>query len=474
MSDSSNLPIDSSNTPSPPISKELLNYIQKNILPILFMLATSALFFYTWSLQNSCNPIFAFGNYQTSSCIQITLKPETIKLIPGKQATVNATIDSRDSRVPPELRWRSDNSRVVSIQEGSSQETVQILGHRRGEAIITANLADRHFKSNPVKVEVEDVNIQVAPRSLKLSLNNKNKNSVSIVSAIVMPEMASQGVNFTSKDPNIIAVEPIKHNKAKIIAVNIGKTIIRATSEEDTTKFVEIPVEVNKVVMIDRVEIKVPNSSPIYSGQHKELVAQVFGEGVNSEQISWEVSDSSIAELSILQGSSVQLNARKSGNITITAKSEQDPTKTATLDIGIREPEITKVEIRPQGSLRLDEGDEIKLCAKVNANGQLSDKTVTWSSGDRKIATIDAKSGQLKAIKRGKTFITATSNADQTKSNTIELQIPKTLSRLALIAGGVVAVGTMVLAVPPPAAIALGTATTVLINQWQGNIPGCS
>ena len=62
-------------------------------------------------------------------------------------------------------------------------------------------------------------------------------------------------------------------------------------------------------------------------------------------------------------------------------------------------------------------GETLQLQATVE---NAEDTSVSWSSSDTNVATIGQSTGLVTGVKKGKTTITATSNADPTKTATVE------------------------------------------------------
>ncbi len=81
---------------------------------------------------------------------------------------------------------------------------------------------------------------------------------------------------------------------------------------------------------------------------------------------------------------------------------------------------VTKVTVSP-ATLELAVGDTGALTATVTANGTV-DETVTWSSSDSGVASVD-DDGQVTALAEGTATITATSNHDSTKKGTAQVTV---------------------------------------------------
>lgn len=84
-------------------------------------------------------------------------------------------------------------------------------------------------------------------------------------------------------------------------------------------------------------------------------------------------------------------------------------------------PTVSSVTINPS-SATLDPNDTKQLSVTVDATPSSADKTVTWSSSDASVATVD-ENGLVTAVGQGTATITATSNLDNSKSGTCSVTV---------------------------------------------------
>jgi alpha-L-fucosidase 2 len=95
------------------------------------------------------------------------------------------------------------------------------------------------------------------------------------------------------------------------------------------------------------------------------------------------------------------VKAIKVGKVTITAKAGD---KTATCEVTVKPIPVIEIAL-DKTTAELVEGESLTIVATVSPDNA-TDKTVTWSTSDVTIATVD-NNGVVKAIKVGKVTITA-------------------------------------------------------------------
>ena len=98
-------------------------------------------------------------------------------------------------------------------------------------------------------------------------------------------------------------------------------------------------------------------------------------------------------------------------------------------------PRVTSVKLdKTELTLDLKKNTSSTLVATVDAKYG-ADASVTWSSSDTSIATVDAN-GKVTAVKEGEVTITCTSNFDNTKKATCKVTVSKGTNMLLYIAIG--------------------------------------
>lgn len=150
------------------------------------------------------------------------------------------------------------------------------------------------------------------------------------------------------------------------------------------------PVAVSEVTL-DQAELA------LTEGESVTLVATVKPDDAADKTVTWSSSDETVATVE-----NGKVTAVKEGSATITAKAGE---KTATCKVTVSKNviEVTEVTLN-KTELALNEGSSETLVATVKPD-DATDKTVTWSTSDAAIATVE--NGKVTAVKEGSATITA-------------------------------------------------------------------
>lgn len=169
-------------------------------------------------------------------------------------------------------------------------------------------------------------------------------------------------------------------------------------------------ITVNQAGRIAVTSIKLSKTSlKINVGDSETLVATVKPDNATDKTVTWTSSDDTIASVD----ETGEVTAVKEGSATITAKAGEI---TATCEVTVTVP-VSSVTLN-YSSVKLKQNETLQLTATVGPD-DATDKTVSWSSSNTNIATVDA-SGKVKAVAEGNATITAKAG-DKTASCSVEV-----------------------------------------------------
>lgn len=155
---------------------------------------------------------------------------------------------------------------------------------------------------------------------------------------------------------------------------------------------------IDKLVAVSSITIDGEQTLTLKVNEVATLVATVLPDNATDKTIEWTSSDNDVVE--VARG---RLLAHKAGDavITATAKDGQGAKATITVKVIV---EAESVEV--SGAKHVAINGTVTLAATV-APENATDKTVTWTTDNDKIATVD-KNGVLTGVAEGKVVVTAT------------------------------------------------------------------
>ncbi len=314
-------------------------------------------------------------------------------------ATVNGTnLDPTDETVT----WSIADSSIATVEEGV------ITALTEGQTEVTATSDFDGTKSATATVVVTSnksvTSVTIDPTSVTLKVGDTQTFTATVNGANLEPD--DQTVSWSIADSSIATV----NQQGVITAVTEGQTEVTATSDFDGTKSATATVVVTSNKSVTSVTID-PTSATLKVGDTQTFTATVNGANLDpaDETVTWSIADSSIATVN-QQGVVTGITG---GETIVTATSDFDSTKFGTATIIVKS--VNSVTVAPKEDEVLVEG-QTTFTATVNGeNLDPADQTVTWTTADPKVATID-KAGVVTGRTPGETEVIATSNFDPSKS----------------------------------------------------------
>ena len=155
-----------------------------------------------------------------------------------------------------------------------------------------------------------------------------------------------------------------------------------------------------KEVLVTSVTLNKTEATLTAAGATVELVATVAPDNATDKKVTWSTSDDKVATVD----ANGVVTAVADGKATITA-TVGDKTATCEVTVAIVVP-VTGVTLNQTEATLTEAGATVELVATV-APENATDKKVTWTTSDDKVATVD-ENGKVTAVANGTATITAT------------------------------------------------------------------
>lgn len=253
--------------------------------------------------------------------------------------------------------------------------------------------------------------------------------------------VAEETVTWTSADDSIVKVETatdddltnwgadpneIKNRSAfvKITGLKVGTTTVTASTEtrkalQDCTVTVTAPVPVTSV-KLDQDELTCDSFDKSYF-----LNCTVYPDGASNTNVEWASSNPEVVQVYSSGDRRGQVVPQNPGIATITVSAQENPAVTYDCI-------VTVTATRPVESISLNHdaktftkaGETLQLTATIYPDSA-TNKTVTWKSSDKTVATVD-ESGLVTAVGNGTADITATTEDGNFKATCqVTVEIPE-------------------------------------------------
>ena len=312
----------------------------------------------------------------------ITLSQTSVELVEGGSVSISATVTPSNA-TDKTVTWSSSAADVVSVSEGT------ITAIKPGTVVVTAKAGG---KSATCNVTVLKKTVAVESVSLdKTELSLVEGESASLAAAVLPENATDRSVSWKSSDEVIATVDA----QGKVSALKPGTATITVTTT-DGGKTAQCVVEIKaKYIAVTGIALD-KESATLQVGESLMLTASVSPDNATEPEVTWTVSDSGILQ----NDGNGSFKALSVGEAIVTAKAGD---KTATCEITVVATPVTSVTLN-QTSASLKAGETVTLTATVNPS-DATDKTVTWTTSDAAVATVD--NGVVTAKKVGNAIITA-------------------------------------------------------------------
>ena len=309
----------------------------------------------------------------------ISLNKTSTTIGRGETETLTAIVEPDGTGSTVE--WTSSNPSVASVEQNGEVTAVSA-----GTATITATAGGKSASCEvTVNVPLKGITINGNQTSIR-------KGTTTQLSVTFDPEDTTDNktISWSSDDPEIASVD----QNGRVTAIADGSTTIRARAGS---------VEGTYAITVEEVplqSISIKNETTIHRGETETLQVTYAPENTTDDRtVSWSTSDPTIASV---DGNGT-VTAVEKGQAVITAKvGEKQAACTVTVDAPLK-------SIVPTNSmLELVKNQKATITYTFDPEDTTSDRTVAFSSLNKDVATVDALTGEVTAVKEGDAVIRLT------------------------------------------------------------------
>ena len=328
----------------------------------------------------------------------VTITEDNFSLLPTQEKDLHATLDPSDA-TNKDVTWTSNNTQVATVDANGKVTAVA-----PGDAVITARVAAED-KEDTVNVHVKQPVTGATINKSEVTLARGDEDTLSVT---FTPANAEEEVTVTwsSADSSSVSVD----TNGKIKAIKGTQSPVRITG---TLSNGMDPVTCDVTVNVPLNDISLDKTTLTLDKNNSEKVTVIYDPSDTSDDktVRWESSNESIATVD------------SQGNVTGTGRGVTTITATVgthskSCQVTVNVP-VTSVTITDE-DFTLARSKTKSLTATVapdDANPEY--KTVTWSSDNESVATVDSN-GVVTAVAKGTANITATANG---KSDSVKVTV---------------------------------------------------
>lgn len=339
----------------------------------------------------------------------VSITQATAEMYIGETVQLSVTVLPSDA-TDKSVSWASSKQSVATVSS-----TGKVTAIDEGVSTITASAGG---KSSTCLVTVSKKTIAVTSITLNKTTLELVEGETETLEATVKPDDATdKTVTWASSDQAVATVD----NAGKITAVKEGSATITAKAGEKSASCAVTVAK--KVIPVESIELN-KSTLALVKGESEILVVTIKPNDTTEKTVAWSTSNESVASVD----QTGKVSAVAGGEATISAAVGE---MTAKCVVTVIIP-VTSISLNKE-SLTLTEGESETLVATVKPD-DATDMSVTWSSSDMAVATID--NGKVTALKEGTTIITAKAGEE---SSTCSVTVTRDTSGDAIVFEDIIA-----------------------------------
>lgn len=312
----------------------------------------------------------------------VSISKSSLTLYTGQTETLSAQVKPEDA-TDTRLTWSSSDKTVATVANGL------VTALKAGSTQIRVTSFEGGFQAVcnlTVKQHVTGLDLSASTLTINLG------QTVTMTATVLPSDASDKSVTWTSSNSDIVSVT----QNGSVTANAMGEAEITATSNDGGfSKTCKVTV-VEPLVPATSLTLT-PKTMSLNIGDSGALELQILPNDCN-EKLKWESSDPSVATVN-----NGDIKALAAGTTTITVRGINT---SASATVTVIDPYAVTGVTLDRTTLSLEMGETATLLATVLPE-DARDKTVTWSSGNTAVATVDQQ-GKITTVSPGTAQITVT------------------------------------------------------------------
>ena len=342
----------------------------------------------------------------------ITLDKTEISLEATETATLVATV-LPELTTDKSVEWSSSNETVVIVDENGVVTAIAL-----GEATITATTNDGSNLSASCKVIVNPT-LATSITLDKTEVELEATQTATLV-AKVLPDLATnKSETWSSSNESIATVD----ENGVVTAIAIGEATITATTNDGTNLSASCKITV--IQLAESIALNKTTAS-LKATETITLNATVLPATTTNKSVSWTSSNEAVATVD----ANGVVTAIALGEAVITATTTDGSDLSATCKVTVI-PTLAETITLDKTEISLEATEIATLVATVLPE-LTTNKSVTWTSSNEEVATVD-ENGVVTAITVGEATIIATTNDGSNLSATCKVIVEPTIAESIIL-----------------------------------------
>lgn len=284
------------------------------------------------------------------------------------------------------VNWTSSNTSVANVSpEG------EVVGVSPGTAIITCTTKDGGFKAIcVVTVRHKVSSMELSPESYRLGVGK------SVTLSVLSEGEVLTDIPFTwsSSNEDVATV----NKNGKIIGYELGFAIITARAQDGSGESARSEIEVVRPVRKVTLD---KSFLTMLVGETKELNVKIEPNNASYKGAIWTSSDNNIA----MVDEDGEITALSAGTVTITATAQDNSGKKAICYVTVNNRVPATAVVLSDREIVMTKGEQRTVRPVLNPVN--STDGLTWSTDNSSVATVDEKTGRIRARATGTAYVTA-------------------------------------------------------------------